>query len=232
MLSQASSLPTRSPLIDLFTSAQAGGEIVELARGMVLHRPGDPAEHMYYIQSGQVRLYQVGPDGRERLTEILGPGNWLGAAALSHGACHRAKAQVAASARLTKIPSTRVLEALSAAPQAAMELIRQFADLLQGARDDSARLVFNDCNQRLIDAMLRFSKTAAATQQGDNIILHLTHEQLAQAVGAARETISLALTEMRHRNIVRTGRNRVIFNREALNNLAEEYRGAPAQNAA
>jgi len=197
-----------------------------------LHRPGEAAEHMYYIQHGQVRLFQVGPDGQDRLIEILGPGNWLGASALSHGGHHTAKAMVASQARLTKVASAKVLEALSTAPQAAIELIRQFADLLQGARDESARLVFNDCNLRLIDAMLRFSKSAAATQQGDTIVLHLTHEQLAQAVGAARETISLALTELRRRNIVRTGRNRVIFNREALKNLAEEYRRPPAQNAA
>jgi CRP-like cAMP-binding protein len=68
--------------------------------------------------------------------------------------------------------------------------------------------------------MLRFSDSAAATTDGENTVLHLTHEQLAQAVGAARETISLALTEMRHKNLVRTGRNRLIFNRDALRAFA------------
>ena len=38
--------------------------------------------------------------------------------------------------------------------------------------------------------------------------------------GVARETVSLALTEMRHRNLVRTGRNRLIFNRDALRAFA------------
>ena len=77
----------------------------------------------------------------------------------------------------------------------------------------------------MVTPSLRFSSSAAATTQGTDVVLHLTHEQLAQAVGAARETISLALTEMRHRNLVRTGRNRLIFNREAL----RQFGGAAAR---
>ena len=101
-----------------------------------------------------------------------------------------------------------------------MQLIQQLAEHVQNAREDAARLQFEDCNARLIQAMLRFSQSAAATMQGNEVVLHLTHAQLAQAVGAARETVSLALTEMRLRNVVRTGRNRLIFNRDALRHFA------------
>ena len=41
-------------------------------------------------------------------------------------------------------------------------------------------------------------------------------QQLAQAVGVARETVSLALTQLRHQNLLRTGRNQLFFDPEAL----------------
>ena len=48
------------------------------------------------------------------------------------------------------------------------------------------------------------------------MVLRITHQQLAQAVGAARETISLALTQLRQRELLRTGRNQLFFNPDVL----------------
>ena len=79
-----------------------------------------------------------------------------------------------------------------------------------------ANLIFQDCNNRLIQTLIRFSHSAAATPAGDEVVLRITHHQLAQAVGVARETVSLALTQLRHRNLLRTGRNQLTFNPEAL----------------
>ena len=73
-----------------------------------------------------------------------------------------------------------------------------------------------DASGRLVKTLVRFSRSAAATPHDDGVVLHITHEQLAQAVGVARETVSLALTEMRLKNLVRTGRNQLTFNPEAI----------------
>ena len=48
------------------------------------------------------------------------------------------------------------------------------------------------------------------------MVLRITHQQLAQAVGVARETVSLALTQLRQRNLLRTGRNQLFFNPDVL----------------
>ena len=195
-----------SSLGELFAHPAVGAEGIEVARGELIFEQGADAEHLYFIHRGQVRLYQVSPSGEERLAEILGAGQWCGCAALS--------------ARLSKVSAGNLLAHVAAHPAAATQLIQQLAENVQKAREDAARLQFDDCNQRLIQAMLRFSESAAATTHGSDVTLHLTHAQLAQAVGAARETVSLALTEMRLRNVVRTGRNRLIFNRDALRQFA------------
>src|SRR6185312_10388065 len=182
-----------------------------------LYFPATPAKVLYYIESGQVRLYQIGPDNAARLVDILGAGEWFGIAALAMAATYGGQAIVVSDSVLWELPAERLLELISHQPQVARELVVQLATQLQSAHEAAAGLVFNDCNQRLIQTLVRFSRTAAATpQEGGGVVLHITHQQLAQAVGAARETVSLALTQLRQRNLLRTGRNRLLFNPETL----------------
>jgi CRP/FNR family cyclic AMP-dependent transcriptional regulator len=211
-----------SSLNELFAHPGLGAEGIEVSRGTLIFDQGAVAEHVYAIHRGQVRLYQVGANGEERLVEILGAGQWCGCAALSERGAYTTRAVAATSGQLSKISAKTLLEHAARHPAAAVQLIQQLASHVQQAREEAARLQFDDCNSRLIQAMLRFSESAAATTQGSDVVLHLTHAQLAQAVGAARETISLALTELRLRNIVRTGRNRLIFNRDALKQVATQ----------
>jgi CRP-like cAMP-binding protein len=199
-----------------FADPAVGGRQIEYTSGAAVFEQGSEATHVYFIQRGQVRLYQEGPDGASRLLEILGPGQWFGSAALSESRRQHAKAVVIGKTSLTQIPVSGLIDAVTRSPEAAVRLIKQLANGVQAAREDAARLVFNDCNERLVKTLVRFSRSAAATPHDDGVVLHITHEQLAQAVGVARETVSLALTEMRLKNLVRTGRNQLTFNPEAI----------------
>ena len=107
---------------------------------------------------------------------------------------------------LVQVPVEKLIAALARYPDALIEFNRQLASRLGAAWEDAAELTFHDTNARLINMLLRFSRSAASTQHDDGVVLNITHSQLAQAVGAARETISLALTQLRQQNLVRTGR--------------------------
>jgi CRP-like cAMP-binding protein len=231
MSSESSSVVLPEPSVTVsFADPSVGGRPLELAPGTTVFEQGAEASHLYFIQRGQVRLYQEGRDGASRLLEILGPGQWFGCAALSDSRQYHARAVVIGRTVLTQTPVSHVLEVVQRSPQAAVQLIRQLADNVQAAREDAARLVFDDCNERLVKTLVRFSRTAAATPHDDGVVLHITHEQLAQAVGVARETVSLALTEMRLKNLVRTGRNQLTFNPVTLAQFAARSNGSTQQH--
>lgn len=194
------------------------GRQVELTAGTVVHEPADAAESVYLVHSGQVRICQIGPDGKSvRLIEILGADDWFGAAALAHTRTYGTRAVAVTKAVLSAVPADRWHAALASSPEVAVEVIGHLARKLHAAHEDAARLVFEDCNGRLVKALLRFSRSAAATRREDgDVVLRITHQQLAQAVGAARETISLALTQLRRRDLLKTGRNQLFFNPDVL----------------
>ncbi len=203
-----------------------GAERVELADGQVVYEAGESAQRVFFIHAGQVRIYEAGPEESDRLLEILGPGDWFGEEALATKQAYCSRAVVVSAAVLWAVPVDRLMEVLCGEPKLAGELIRQLASRLQSARQEASRLVFDDCSARLVKTLLRFSDTAAATHEADgSVTLRITHRQLAQAVGAARETVSLALTELRQQNLVRTGRNRLIFSPAMLMALSKNFAG-------
>ena len=221
----------QTTLGDFFANPALEAERVEYAAGSTIHDVGADAANVYFVQQGQVRLYLPSPAperaGSGRLLEILGASQWFGFGALSHERTHITRAVAMSRTVLLVAKAEKFLSLLSTQPELAISVVRHLADSVRSAREDSARLVFDDCNQRLIKTLVRFSSSAAATQQDGQTTLQITHEQLAQAVGVARETVSLALTEFRHQNLVRTGRNQLIFNTEALQQFGVQCRRSP-----
>ena len=94
--------------------------------------------------------------------------------------------------------------------------------------EESSRLIFDDCHTRLLKALIRFSHSAAASQGTAGIVLHITHLQLAQAIGVARETVSLALKDLRDQNVLKTGRNQVTFDPTSIDPVLQQRLQRPA----
>jgi CRP-like cAMP-binding protein len=197
-----------------------GGRAVNYTPGSILCEPDHPASDVFFIHRGQIRIHQLAEDGSSLLLEILGPGQWFGVAALAGRERCEVRATSVGASLVTRVPARQVLLQGCMSPEGARVLVRELAARHCSLHDDAARMVFDDCNARLVKTLLRFSETAAAARRdaadGGGVVLRITHQQLAQAVGVARETVSLALTQLRKQNVLRTGRNQLVFDPEAL----------------
>lgn len=191
----------------------------EVSAGTILCEPEQVSDKVFFVQQGQVRVYQVGPEGNGRLLEILGLGDFFGTPALAGMTTNARRLVAVVPTTVWTVQADRLLWFLPTQPAASVEFIRHLAGKLQSACDDAADLIFDDCNRRLLKTLVRFSSSAAAETQEDSVVLRITHEQLAQAVGVARETVSLALTQLRQQNVLRTGRNQLTFNPSVLKNF-------------
>jgi CRP/FNR family transcriptional regulator len=192
---------------------------IEFEAGQTIHEATDPADQFYFIESGEVRLFHVAREGAARLLDILGRGDWVGTAALARLPLQGKRAVAVSDSVIWSIPSDILLSRLGNHSELAAELIETMAQRLQDAWSDTNHLMVDDCRLRLIRTLLRFSTSSAASPAPQGVVLRITHAQLAQAVGAARETISVYLTELRQKNIVRTGRNRLFFDPRQLREL-------------
>jgi CRP/FNR family cyclic AMP-dependent transcriptional regulator len=187
-----------------------------LPAGSVLFDTDSVNDDVYFVRSGEIRFFQVRPDGGSRLVGLFGPGQWVGTTALAGVRDFPCRCVVSSASEVLVLKKSQLISHLLNSPEAAVQMFQDAVARLMNSYDAASGLVFDDCNERLIKALVNLSYSPAATRTGETVTVRITHQQLAQAVGAARETISLALTELRHQNLLQTGRNRLTFNPEVL----------------
>ncbi|MBD0293384.1 MAG: Crp/Fnr family transcriptional regulator [Jiangellaceae bacterium] len=177
---------------------------VHLARGEVLFREGDPGDRVYVVMSGKVKLGRSAPDGRENLLALLGPGQMFGELSLFDPGPRAATATAVIETTLLCLGHDDLLPWLTGRPEVARGLLLQFAQRLRRSNDTVADLVFSDVPGRVAKQLLDLStRFGVASAEGVRVVHDLTQEELAQLVGASRETVNKALADFAGRGWLR-----------------------------
>jgi CRP/FNR family transcriptional regulator, cyclic AMP receptor protein len=184
--------------------------------GQVAFAPKDAASEFFVVEAGEVRLFEIAAHGARRLLDILGPGRCFGFASLGRISAYEILAVSVGDSTVRMIPAEKLREILLSHGELAVQFVESMARQLHEAWNEGSHFVFDDCRFRLIKTLLRFKNSPAARAVPEGVELRMTHAQLAQAVGVARETVSLCLMELRRENLVQTSRNRVIYNPDRL----------------
>jgi CRP/FNR family transcriptional regulator, cyclic AMP receptor protein len=175
-----------------------------LRRGEVLFREGDSGDNLFIVTEGKVKLGKTSSDGRENLLAVLGPGQMFGELSLFDPGPRSATVTAVTDCVMQSLSHDELLEWLTGRPGVARGLLAQLGSRLRKANDVVADLVFSDVPGRVAKALLdlasRFGRTA---DDGVHVHHDLTQEELAQLVGASRETVNKALADFASRGWVR-----------------------------
>ncbi len=204
------------------TALRASMSETRLRRGEVLFREGDEGDKLYIVTEGKVKLGRTSADGRENLLAIQGPGQMFGELSLFDPGPRSATVTAVTDAVFSSLSHEDLLRWLDGRPGVARGLLAQLAGRLRRANDVVADLVFSDVPGRVAKALLdladRFGRTA---DDGVHVHHDLTQEELAQLVGASRETVNKALADFAARGWVRLEpRSVVIMDVERLSRRA------------
>ncbi|MGI8612391.1 MAG: Crp/Fnr family transcriptional regulator [Nocardioidaceae bacterium] len=175
-----------------------------LRRGEVLFREGDSGDRLYVVTDGKVKLGRSSTDGRENLLAILGPGQMFGELSLFDPGPRSATATAVTDCTLMSLGHDELLRWLVDQPHVARGLLNQLAARLRRANDVVADLVFSDVPGRVAKALLDLSgRFGRPADDGIHVHHDLTQEELAQLVGASRETVNKALADFAMRGWLR-----------------------------
>jgi CRP/FNR family transcriptional regulator, cyclic AMP receptor protein len=203
-------------IADFVSQSGTGSRSVVFYDGQPVFEPKDSATEFFVVAAGEVRLFEIAPDGDRRLLDILGPGRCFGFASLGRIPQYEKLASSVGDSSVRVISADRLREMLLTHGEMALEFVETMARQVHLAWSEGSHFVFEDCRLRLIRTLLRFRNSPAARPVSGGVELRMTHAQLAQAVGVARETISLCLTQLKRENLVQTSRNRVSYNPDRL----------------
>lgn len=192
---------SRSPLFRALDEADARAlrarvTKVEIGRGDRLFSEGDTGNKLYVILDGKIKLTRAASDGRENLLSVHGPGEMFGELSLFDPRPRTASATAVTDLQLAALAHADLRYWLTSRPEVSMHLLRALAQRLRRINDVKADLVFTDVPGRVAKALLDLAERFGVPQQDGVQVNHdLTQEELAQLVGASRETVNKALAD-------------------------------------
>jgi len=187
-------------------------------RGVTIFREGEPGDRLFVIRSGKIKLGQTSSDGRENLLAVLGPGEMFGELSLFDPGPRTATATVVADAHVYELGHDQIVSWLEQHPGAARHMLHALARRLRRTNEALGDLVFSDVPGRVAKALLDLSRRfGSEIAEGVRVNHDLTQEELAQPVGASRETVNKALADFVSRSWIRLeGRSVVLLDVERL----------------
>ncbi len=178
--------------------------LVKLRKGQSLFKEGDDGDNLYVVSNGKVKLGTKSPDGRENLLMILGPGDMFGELSLFDSGPRTATATAVTDSKLLTLGQDKVIPWVREHPEVSLQLLARLASRLRRTNEVVGDLVFSDVPGRVAKALIDLGvKFGEKRPEGLFVNHDLTQEELAQLVGASRETVNKALADFAQRGWLR-----------------------------
>ena len=177
---------------------------LKLNKGQILFKEGEEGDRLYVVVHGKIKLGTTSADGRENLLSILGPGEMFGELSLFDPEPRTSTATAVTDVRLVSLAHDAVMGLVTSSPQTSLELLRRLAQRLRKSNEVLADLVFADVPGRVAKAIMDLGERFGVQKEDGLHVNHdLTQEELAQLVGASRETVNKALADFASRGWVK-----------------------------
>lgn len=182
-------------------------------KGSVILFQDDPGDSLFVLRSGRVKVVLIGEDGREVILGVLEPGAHFGELALIDDQPRSAHVIAMEDANLLILRREDFRRRVEANPSVAWALLTELSRRLRRADVKIGGLVLLDVPGRIARLLLDLADEAGSS----TIEKPLTHQTIAQMIGASRETVSRAMKEFQDAGLITVERRKIgVGNREAL----------------
>lgn len=193
-----------------------------LRRSTTLFSQGQPADSIYYVEEGLLKLTRRNEVGGRIILTIRGPGHLLGEESLTgETPTYYTEAEVLTSANIFKIPREVLDRAIASSPEFAAALISYLLDRRLALAEKVELLCLHDVEYRILHYLAELSKVVKLVPDGEGYQLPITQLELADLIGATRETTSTTLNQLERRGLLRLSRRMLtVPSPETLRNAA------------
>lgn len=186
-----------------------------LRAGEPVYHHGDPADGLYAVLSGAVKVTTPADDGQEFVAHRDETGFWIGDLAMLSDETRLVTVSVTCDTEMLFVPATRILEMLDREPKYYREFYALSHENMRTALRILANLAVTGAERRLVLRLLHLDDTLA--QSGGWI--SMSHADLAEMVAISLPTLQRSLRNLTDRNLVELGYGRLrILNKGALLN--------------
>ncbi len=186
----------------------------------ILIHEGNACERVVIVREGRVKLCRTSSAGREQILEILGPGDTC---ACNPGALKwfcPCSAEAATDCKIWFLSRDNYVRMVQTNTKISRSLNQLFAERLQYFSSLIEEVSLKDCRRRLIKFLLDMLEHRPEGQTKEVLDIPFTREEIAQRIGAARETVARQLYKLKRIKLISIQPHKItILNKEGLKKL-------------
>jgi CRP/FNR family transcriptional regulator, cyclic AMP receptor protein len=172
-------------------------------RGEWLFVLGDPADSIYLLQEGRMKITALTEDGHEVLHEIIGPGEIFGDTSTILGIPRTTSAQALEASLLREISRKDFESLLTAYPEMSLQLLKSVGLRLKKAEAQLLNVVCNDVSTRVREALIHLIALEPGRLPDQPVRIGITQQDLANLIGASRQKTWQALKELESSSVLK-----------------------------
>lgn len=208
--------------IDAVNDLSSLASLSDFSAGMTLMAEGDDPANVVILLKGRIRLSIYSSEGKSLLLQLTQPGEILEVASVLTGRPHRLTAETAEACSCALIHRADFLDFLRRRPEAQLAVAHELGLQYEQACLQLRMIGLTSSGRaKLARLLLEWSVKGQRTELGTCIHIPLTHREIGEALGVARETITRTLSEFHRKRIIQMSREAVtIMDYSALERYA------------
>jgi len=204
---------------------EAEGFVCSLPARAILFMEGDVPRGIHLISHGHIKLTVCSREGRVLIVKIIDPGEILGLHNCITGAPYEMTAQTLQASRVSFVKREDLLRLMRNNPEACVAATQRLSRTCHEAYSQVGSVGFSQsASEKLARFLLALSTENGCEKDGCDTLrveLDLTHDEIAQAIGASRETVTRALANFRKKQLANLTRTMLLVkNRPELEKIA------------
>ena len=173
-----------------------GRALIGHAKNYNIFLQGDPADAVFYIQKGKIKLTVVSKQGREAVVALLGAGEFFGEGCLAGQSVRMASATTMSDCSIMRLEKAAVIHLLHNQPAFSSLFLRHLLSRNIRIEEDLVDQLFNSSEKRLARVLLLLANFGKEGKP-EPVIPKMSQETLAEIVGTTRSRVSFFMNRFR-----------------------------------
>lgn len=184
----------------------------EFSKGEAVYLPSDMSDSVLLLARGRVRICHVTPEGKLAILSFIDPGEMFGELSLFRPERRDEHAQAVEKSLVVLIPRQTMHRLMVRHPDITMSLTRLYGMRLRTMERRLKSLLYRSSRDRLIHLLLELAEKYGRIHGQDLLInTRLSHQDMASAIGATRETVTITLGDLQDEGLIRIERRRILL---------------------
>jgi CRP/FNR family transcriptional regulator, cyclic AMP receptor protein len=184
-----------------------------------IYSEGNHPNRLYYVIKGKVKTYKSNEDGKELVTELFSPGDFLGYIALLEGAVYKDTAEALEETELAVIPKEDFEELINNNKEVAQKFIKLLAKNISAKENQLLGLAYNSLRKKVAEALILLQNKYQPAKE-EKFAIDISRESLATIAGTATESLIRTLSDFRSEKLIEIKEGSItIVNQKKLEHL-------------